>query len=147
MRVVAAVLCALALAGCGSRVTGTARALQITDTERTLVTSYFTALNDAGAQGVKQQRDLLADTQHPDFRDGDCTLPDGTIEVRPTMSTLRLDPDWIPPGEDEHPRGVVVVVAVMLTVAQDGVEIGNQIGSQHLVLLNGKTYGFAPCAA
>ncbi|CCH35401.1 putative secreted protein [Saccharothrix espanaensis DSM 44229] len=143
---VTAVLCVLALAGCGSRVTGTAKALQITDVEHTLVTSYFTALNEAGTQGVTQQRELLADTQHPDFREGDCELPDGTIRVQPTMSTLRLDPDWTPPGQDEHPRGVVVVVAVTLTVVQDGIEIGSQIGSQHLVLLNGKTYGFAPCA-
>ncbi|MEU4802368.1 hypothetical protein [Actinosynnema sp. NPDC023587] len=145
-RVVTAVLCVLALAGCGSAVTGTAKALQITDVERTLVTSYFTALNEAGAQGIAQQRELLADTQHPDFRDDDCKLPDGTIRVQPTMSTLRLDPDWTPPGDDEHPRGVVVVVAVTLTVVRDGVEIGSQIGSQHLILLNGKTYGFAPCA-
>ncbi len=145
-RAVAAVLCVLALAACGPQVTGTARPLRITDVERELVSSYFTALNEAGGQGVAKQHELLADTQHPDYRDGDCKLPAGTIKVQPTMSTLRLDPDWTPPGEDKHPRGVVLVLAVTLTVVQDGTEVGSQIGSQHIVLLNGKAYGFAPCA-
>lgn len=139
-------LCLVALTACGSGVTGTARPLRITDLDRELVASYFTAMNEAGGQGVAAQRELLADTQHPDFRDGDCELPGGTIEVHPTMSTLRLDPDWTPPGEDAHPRGVVLVVAVTLTVVQEGAEVGSQIGSQHIVLLNGKAYGFAPCA-
>ncbi|MBW4715754.1 hypothetical protein [Saccharothrix obliqua] len=145
-RVVAAVLCVLALAACGARVTGTARPLQLTDADREQVGGYFTALNEAGAQGVAKQRELLADTQHPDYPQDGCELPRGTIRVEPTMSTLRLDPNWTPPGDDEHPRGVVLVVAVTLTVVQDGTEIGTQIGSQHIVLLNGKAYGFAPCA-
>lgn len=145
-RVAAAVLCLLALAACGPKVTGTALPLKVTEVERELVSSYFAALNEAGGQGAAKQRELLADTQHPDFRDGDCKLPNGTIKVEPSLSTLRLDPDWTPPGEDEHPRGVVLVVAVTLTVVQDGAEIGTQIGSQHIVLLNGKAYGFAPCA-
>lgn len=146
VRAVAAVACALLLAACGSTLTGTARPLRVTDVERELVTGYFADLNEAGGQGSTQQRDLLRDTQHPDFRDADCELPAGTIRVQPTMSTLRLDPQWAPPGEDEHPRGVVLVVAVTLTVVQEGTEIGSQIGSQHVVLLNGKAYGFAPCA-
>ncbi len=137
--------CLLALTGCGSRVAGTPRPLQVTELERELVAGYFTDLNDAGAQGDAEQRDLLRDTQHPDFVDEGCELPSGTIRVQPTMSTLRLDPTWTPPGEDEHPRGVVLVVAVTLTVLQDGAEVGSQIGSQHVVLLNGKAYGFAPC--
>ncbi|WP_433266249.1 hypothetical protein ACQPZF_40350 [Actinosynnema sp. CS-041913] len=145
-RVTAAVLCLLALAACGPSVTGTPRPLKVTDVERELVSSYFTALNEAGGQGVTKQRELLADTQHPDFRDDDCKLPSGTIKVQPTLSTLRLDPHWTAPGQDEHPRGVVLVVAVTLTVVQDGTELGSQIGSQHIVLLNGKAYGFAPCA-
>ncbi|GAA0227455.1 hypothetical protein GCM10010492_27210 [Saccharothrix mutabilis subsp. mutabilis] len=139
--------CALLLAACGSTVAGTPRPLRVTDVERELVTSYFAALNEAAGRGVSEQHELLADTQHPDFRDEDCELPKGTIKVQPTMSTLRLDPDWTPPGEDEHPRGVVLVVAVTLTAFQEGTEIGSQIGSQHIVLLNGKAYGFAPCAA
>ncbi|NUT46724.1 MAG: hypothetical protein HOV94_05300 [Saccharothrix sp.] len=144
-RTVTAVACALALTGCGSAITGAAHPLKVTDVERDLVSGYFADLNEAGGQGVSQQRDLLTDTQHPDFRDEDCQLPTGTIRVHPTMSTLRLDPAWSPPGEDEHPRGVVLVVAVTLTVVQEGAEIGSQIGSQHVVLLNGKAYGFAPC--
>lgn len=137
--------CALTLVGCTSAITGTARPLKVTDVERELVTGYFADLNEAGVQGASEQRDLLEDTQHPDFRDESCELPAGTIKVQPTMSTLRLDPQWAPPGEDEHPRGVVLVVAVTLTVVQEGTEIGSQIGSQHVVLLNGKAYGFAPC--
>lgn len=145
LRAATALACALLLAGCGSAITGAARPLQVTDVERELVSGYFADLNEAGGQGTTEQRDLLKDTQHPDFRDEDCQLPSGTIKVQPTMSTLRLDPAWAPPGEDEHPRGVVLVVAVTLTVVQEGSEIGSQIGSQHVVLLNGKAYGFAPC--
>ncbi|MBB5806431.1 hypothetical protein F4560_006199 [Saccharothrix ecbatanensis] len=145
VRAVTAMACVLTLAGCTSTITGTARPLRVTDVERELVTGYFADLNEAGGQGTSEQRDLLKDTQHPDFRDEDCELPAGTIKVQPTMSTLRLDPQWAPPGEDEHPRGVVLVVAVTLTVVQEGTEIGSQIGSQHVVLLNGKAYGFAPC--
>ncbi|ONI82407.1 hypothetical protein ALI22I_40640 [Saccharothrix sp. ALI-22-I] len=145
LRAVTVVACALLLAACGSTLTGTARPLQVTDVERELVTGYFADLNEAGGQGADEQRDLLKDTQHPDFRDEDCQLPTGTIKVQPTMSTLRLDPEWTPPGTDEHPRGVVLVVAVTLTVVQEGSEVGSQIGSQHVVLLNGKAYGFAPC--
>ncbi|MGM1061067.1 hypothetical protein [Saccharothrix sp. Mg75] len=144
----AAAMCALllSLTACGPSVAGTPRPLQVGDVERDMVTGYFNDLNEAGAQGATEQRDLLTTTQHPDFRDDDCRLPSGTIEVHPTMSTLRLDPEWAPPGSDEHPRGVVLVVAVTLTVVQDGTEVGSQIGSQHVVLLNGKAYGFAPCA-
>ncbi|MFI9007003.1 hypothetical protein ACIGNX_07205 [Actinosynnema sp. NPDC053489] len=145
VRAVAALACALALAGCGSAVTGDARPLRVTDVERELVSGYFADLNEAGGQGPDEQHELLQDTQHPDFRDQDCRLPAGTIEVQPTLSTLRLDPAWTPPGADEHPRGVVLVVAVTLTVVQEGSQVGSQIGSQHVVLLNGKAYGFAPC--
>ncbi|GGP56517.1 hypothetical protein [Saccharothrix coeruleofusca] len=139
-------VCALLLAGCGSAVPGAARPLRVTDVERQLVEGYFTDLNEAGGQGMAEQRELLRDTQHPDFREDECELPSGTLRVQPTMSTLRLDADWTPPGEDEHPRGVVLVVAVTVTLLQDGAELGSQIGSQHVVLLNGKAYGFAPCA-
>ncbi|MCE6995787.1 hypothetical protein LZG04_13385 [Saccharothrix sp. S26] len=144
-RAATALACALVLAGCGSATSGVARPLRVTDVERELVSGYFADLNEAGGQGTSEQRDLLKDTQHPDFRDEDCQLPSGTIRVQPTMSTLRLDPAWTPPGTEEHPRGVVLVVAVTLTVVQEGSEIGSQIGSQHVVLLNGKAYGFAPC--
>jgi hypothetical protein len=145
VRAATAAACALLLAGCASSVTGTARPLQVTDVERELVTGYFADLNEAGGEGASEQHDLLDQTQHPDFRDDDCELPAGTVQVQPTMSTLRLDPSWAPPGQDRHPRGVVLVVAVTVTVMQEGAEIGSQIGSQHVVLLNGKAYGFAPC--
>jgi hypothetical protein len=135
------------LSACGSTVPGTPQPLRITDVERELVAGYFEDLNEAGEQGAAQQKELLRETQHPDFRGGDCRLPSGTLRVVPTMSTLRLDPAWTPPGEDEHPRGVVLAVAVTVTLLQDGMEVATQIGSQHVVLLSGKAYGFAPCAA
>ncbi|GAA3880312.1 hypothetical protein GCM10022243_51160 [Saccharothrix violaceirubra] len=140
-----AALCALLLTGCGPAVAGTPKPLTITDTERALVSGYFDNLNKAGTAGVDKQRELLRETQHPDFEDDDCELPEGTLRVVPTLATLRLDADWTPPEQDEHPRGVVFVVAVTLTLFQEGTEIGSQIGSQHVVLLNGRAYGFAPC--
>lgn len=139
--------CALLLAGCASTIPGTPGPLRVTDVERTLVTGYFSGLNDAGSRSASSQRDLLRDSQHPDFRDNDCDLPQGTLRIEPAMSTLRTDPAWTPPGERSHPRGVVYVVAAKVTLLQDGTEVGSQIGSVHVVLLDDKAYGFAPCAA
>lgn len=139
--------CALLLAGCASTVPGTPRPLRLTDAERGLVTSYFAGLNDAGAKSTSDQQRLLRDTQHPDFRENSCDLPQGTLRIEPAMSTLRMAPDWTPPGERTHPRGVVYVVAATVTLLDDGAEVGSQIGSVHVVLLDDKAYGFAPCAA
>lgn len=137
----------LLLAGCSTAVSGTARPLRITDAERTLVTGYFITLNETGRQGTSAQRELLRDTQHPDFREDECDLPKGTIRIDPAMSTLRMDPDWEPSGQKAHPRGTVYAVAASITLLLESVEIGRQIGSLHIVLLDEKAYGFAPCVA
>jgi hypothetical protein len=136
---------ALLLGGCGSHVAGTARPLRITDVERGQVSGYFTQLNEAGGKGNPEQRKLLQDTQHPDFRKQACELKAGTLRMDPTMSTLRMDPDWEPPGERQHPRGVVYVVAATVTLLEDAAPVGIQIGSLHVVVIDGKPYGFAPC--
>ncbi|MCS7480962.1 hypothetical protein ACFFQW_43700 [Umezawaea endophytica] len=137
--------CALLLSGCGASVAGTARPLRITEVERGQVSGYFTRLNEAGGKGNTEQRKLLQDTQHPDFRAQACELRAGTLRMEPTMSTLRTDPTWAPPGKDAHPRGVVYVVAATVTLLEDGVPVGVQIGSLHVVVIDDVPYGFAPC--
>ncbi len=64
------------------------------------------------------------------------------------MSTLRVDPDWVPPGAGKrasHPRGAVYVLGVSVSIREGGALLGQQIGSQRVVILDGKAYGFAPC--
>jgi hypothetical protein len=54
----------------------------------------------------------------------------------------------VPPGAEEngtHPRGLVYVLGVSVSIRQDGALLGEQIGSQRVVILDGKAYGFAPC--
>ncbi|GLZ31427.1 hypothetical protein Lesp02_36150 [Lentzea sp. NBRC 105346] len=141
------VLAALALvAGCGAPVQGTARPVELTDGDRSMIKAFYDDLNKAGDEGSSSQQDLIKDTQHPDFRAKTCDLKGATLKIEPTWSTLRMDADWAPPGQKEHPRGVVYVVAVTVSLRQEKTVIGSQIGSQHVVLLDGKAYGFAPCA-
>jgi hypothetical protein len=147
LRTAGLVACALLLSGCGTKVAGTARPLQITDVERGQVSGYFTGLNEAGAKGNSEQRKLLQETQHPDFRKKACDLRTGTLRMEPAMSTLRMDANWAPPGEKAHPRGVVYVVAATVTLFEDGAEVGVTIGSLHVVVIDGKPYGFAPCVS
>jgi hypothetical protein len=115
------------------------------DADRTLVTSYFTELNDAGKEGSAAQRDFLRRTQHPDFTDRLCDLGDLTIKVEPAMSTFRVDPRWTPTDSAKHPRGLVYVLGVSLSIRRDGTPVAEQIGSERVVVLDGKAYGFAPC--
>lgn len=113
--------------------------------DRRLVAGYFAAADVAAADGPAAQRRFFDATQHPDFRDTRCPLDGATVVVEPTMSTMRPDPDWVPAGADAPPRGTVYIVAVTATVRRDGIELGTQIGSQHVVALDGRGYGFAPC--
>ncbi|KAA2261029.1 hypothetical protein F0L68_18920 [Solihabitans fulvus] len=146
LRTVALASAGLALlAGCGSSVAGTARPLALTDRDRALVTDYFGKLNDAGAHGSAQQLDVLSRTQHPDFPGKTCDLAGMTLRIEPTMSTLRTDARWVPTDQAQHPRGVVYVVAVTVSARRDNAEVGSQIGSEHVVVLDGVAYGFAPC--
>ncbi len=115
--------------------------------DRQLVAEYFAAANAAAGEGPAAQQRFFDATQHPDFRGARCPLDEATVVSEPTMSTLRPDPDWRPAGATAPPRGTVHVIAVTATVRRDGVELGTQIGSQHVVVLGGRGYGFAPCLA
>ena len=105
---------------------------------------YFQENNLAARQGPQAQEGFFARTQHPDFREQTCQLGTATVDLEPALSTLRPDPGYSPSGMGP-PRGEVWVVGVEVTTRRDGAIIGRQVGSQHLVLLDGQAYGFAPC--
>lgn len=141
-------LAGLLIAGCSSAVNGVALPAGSPENDRQLVRDYFDELNDAADDGPATQRDFLRRSQHPDFADDLCELGDLTLTIAPAMSTLRIDPDWVPPeaGRDAtHPRGLVYVLGVSVSIRQDGALLGEQIGSQRVVVLDGRVYGFAPC--
>ncbi|MFD1050822.1 hypothetical protein ACFQ1S_37455, partial [Kibdelosporangium lantanae] len=83
-------------------------------------------------------------TRHPDFLDLLCDLQGATVTADPSMTTLRLDQTWAPQGRG-RPRGTVYAVAVLLSVRKDGQAIGQQTGSERIVVLDGSAYGFMPC--
>jgi hypothetical protein len=148
------VLAVLGLAGlllaaaCTSAVPGVPVAAESPGHDRQLVEDYFKDLNSAADDGPAEQREFLQRSQHPDFTDELCDLGDLTLTIDPAMSTLRMDPDWVPPGggkRAKHPRGQVYVLGVSVSIRQDGALLGEQIGSQRVVILDGKAYGFAPC--
>lgn len=141
-------LAGLLLAGCTSTIAGEPSAGASPTGDRQLVEGYFTELNEAAAEGPSTQREFLQRSQHPDFTDALCDLGDLTLSIDPAMSTLRVDPDWVPPGAGQdatHPRGLVYVLGVSVSIRQDGALLGEQIGSQRVVILDGQAYGFAPC--
>ena len=141
-------LAGLLITGCTSAVAGVAQPEDSPDDDQQLVQEYFDELNAAAEDGPATQRDFLRRSQHPDYTDELCDLGDLTLSVDPAMSTLRVDPDWVPPdaGRDAaHPRGLVYVLGVSVSIRQDGALLGEQIGSQRVVVLDGKAYGFAPC--
>jgi hypothetical protein len=113
-----------------------------TDTDR--INRYFAAFNQAAEQGPVAQLDFFRTTQHPDFTGRVCDLDGVTLDIYPAMSSTRPDPEWAPEGASS-PRGNVYVVGVSLTVRRNGTLIGEQIGSQRVAILDGRTYGFAPC--
>lgn len=135
------VLTALALTGCS--VGGTASP----SPNPALVSGYFNDLDSAAAQGEQQEQKFLTATQVPAFADRVCDLNGVTITATPTLSTLRTDPGWSPPGSDKRLTGEVYVVAVTLTIHQGNSVVGTQIGSQRVVIEGGKAYSFAPCPA
>jgi hypothetical protein len=142
---IAVLLAALAVAGCTTTVAGTALSLQSGGADREMVTAYFTELNGAGEEGPTTQRDFLRRTQHPDFTDRLCELGDLTLEIEPAMSTLRVDAEWMPEKATRPPRGLVYVVGVSVSIRREGALLAEQIGSQRVVVLDGKVYGFTPC--
>ncbi len=105
---------------------------------------YFAASNTAAREGPDAQRDFFHRTQHPDFPVGSCDLGGSTVEFDPAWSTLRRDPQFTSDGIE--PRGAVWVVGVEVTTRRDGAVQARQFGSQHLVVLEGSLYGFAPCS-
>ncbi|MFB9905081.1 hypothetical protein [Allokutzneria oryzae] len=106
---------------------------------------YFADGNAAAAKGSSVQQELFRRTQHPDFSSGMCQLDGVTVVVDPIWSTLRPDPKWTPDGNANPPRGNVYAIAVSVSARRAQTTVGNQIGSQHVVVLNGMAYGFAPC--
>lgn len=138
----------LAVAGCSTAIAGKPVAAASPAHDKQLVEEYFHELNAAADDGPATQREFLQRSQHPDFTDELCDLGDLTLNIDPALSTLRVDPDWVPPAEGrdgEHPRGLVYVLGVSVSIRQDGALLGEQIGSQRVVILDGKAYGFAPC--
>ncbi|SFT61673.1 hypothetical protein SAMN04487904_104323 [Actinopolyspora lacussalsi subsp. righensis] len=107
------------------------------------VTAYFHTNNTAARHGPDAQRTFLRRTQHPDYRDQRCSLDGMTITAEPALGTLRPDEEFTVAGR--HPVGRVWVVGVEITVRRGGVVVGRQLGSQHLVAIDGRWYGFAPC--
>jgi hypothetical protein len=143
MRAVPAVLVMVALAaGCSTAVAGNPIAAQLGD--EPLISGYFSEFGASAEQGAAAQNAFLRKTQHPDYTDRLCDLQGAVIKVDPTMSTLRLDPEWSPEA-GRKPRGKVYVVAVSLRVVRDGTVLGDQIGSERIVVLDGAVYGFMPC--
>lgn len=126
-------------------VAGQPRPTGAPDGDRKLVTDYFDELNSAGKDGPASQRDFLRRTQHPDFTDRLCDLGDLSLRIDPAMSTFRPDPRWTPDGSSKRPRGMVYVLGVSVSIRRDGALIGEQIGSERVVVLDNKAYGFEPC--
>lgn len=136
---------AAAVAGCSTTVAGTPVPTSTGDVGQDQVLGYFTALNEAGEEGSTAQADFLRRTQHPDFTDRFCDLDDLVLRMAPVASTLRADPEWKPEETAKEPRGDTYVVAVTVTIRRGTTTLGEQIGSQRVVLLDGKAYGFTPC--
>jgi hypothetical protein len=140
-----AALTVLLASGCTTSITGTPVTAASGNGARGLIVEYFSELNDTAKQGPARQRDFLRRSQHPDFTDRLCDLGDLTLEIKPAMSTFRLDPKWVPEDTTKRPRGTVYVLGVSVSIRRQGALLAEQIGSQRLVVLDGKVYGFTPC--
>ncbi len=139
---------ALAATGCATTVTGTAVPVGGGTTptgERDLISTYFADLNESGTEGPTAQREFLRRTQHPDFNDRLCDLGGLTLRIEPALSTLRTDIRWKPEKAAKAPRGSVYVVGVSIRIRRDTATLAEQIGSQRVVVLDGRAYGFTPC--
>lgn len=142
-----ALVVGLTSAGCAPTSPDQPPTQSINPSDERLVARYFEQNNVAAAQSSAAEQDFLRRTQHPDFPNSACELDGMALTIQPTMSTLRLDPGWAPPGGTDHPRGQVYFVAVEVTAKRDGSVVGNQIGYQHVVTLGQQAFGFAPCAS
>ena len=133
--------------GCTSRISGEPVANRQLAADHALVTGYFVTVNAAADQGSTAQEQVFTATQHPDFRAVQCSLRGLTLTAEPAYTTLHSDPGWRPPGLLDPPRGTIYVVAAAITVEQDDMVLATQIGSLHVVVLDGAAYGFSPCPA
>lgn len=143
----AGLLTLLTITGCGQRIAGTPSAVSVSGADESLVAEYFERNNAAADEGAAAQRSFLTETQHPDFSADQCSLGDLTLTMAPALSTLRPDAGWRPLNSSETPRGRVYIVAVTVTIQRGKAPVGTQIGSVHVVVLDGAAYGFAPCPA
>lgn len=109
-----------------------------------LAHQYFAENNAAARQGPQAQQAFFGRTQHPDFVGQTCELDEMTVEFEPALSTLRPDSAFSPEGGGP-PRGRAWVVAAEVTTRSHDAIVGRQVGSLHLVVLDGAVYGFAPC--
>jgi len=130
--------------GCGKIIDGRPSASPMADADQALIVSYFERSNAAAHGGAAAQRRFLTSAQHPDVEQR-CDLGELTVLLGPSLSTLRPDERWRPTGSTVTPRGRVYVIAVTVTVQREGMTLGTQIGSMHVVVLDGMAYGFAPC--
>lgn len=137
----------LTTGGCAGRITGKPVVKDQLEAHREIVTGYFEAVNAAAEQGSAAQEQLFARTQHPDFRDQQCSLRGLTVTADPAYDTLHPAPDWRPSPTGDQPRGTVYVVAASITVQRGSTILASQIGSLHVVVLDGAAYGFSPCPA
>jgi hypothetical protein len=148
-RLVTVAVFGLLLTGCSTQIAGSPapQSSSAPGDDRGLVQEYFTDLNASADEGTSSQRDFLQRTQHPDYSDRLCDLGDLVLHIEPAMSTFRTDPEWVPPESrsDDPPRGTIYVLGVSVSVRRQGALLGEQIGSQRVVVLNGKAYGFSPC--
>ena len=144
MRAVFVLLAVLMTAACGTVVAGRPVAPSQAAADQALIVDYFQRSNAAAHDGAAAQDRFLDATQYPDIDRG-CDLDGLTLLLEPTLSTLRPDQGWRPTAADRTPRGRVYVIAVTATVQRGDSTLGVQIGSIHLVVLDGMAYGFAPC--
>ncbi len=147
-RALAILLVAVSAAGCSTSVQGHAvrsQAASVPEQERDIIARYFDDLNASGADGPSVQRDFLRRTQHPDYNDRFCDLGGLVLAIEPALSTLRADAKWKPEKSTKRPRGAVYVVGVSVKIRRDSATLAEQIGSQRVVVLDGKAYGFTPC--
>lgn len=145
MRWTPLLLVTVLLAGCTATVRGAPVPVGVADADRQLVAAYFAELNDAGKDGSASQRDFLRRTQHPDFTDRLCELGDLTLKIDPAMSTFRIDLNWKPENAARPPRGHTYVLGVSISIRRSGALLAEQIGSQRVVVLDERVYGFTPC--
>jgi hypothetical protein len=139
-------LVALLVAGCGRVESGMAVPAAPVDQSAGVISAYFDSLNAAGAQGAAAQEGFFRRTQDPEFPVTSCSLGGLTVLETPAWTTLRKDPGWLAPGTGEVPRGSIYRIAVSVSVQRNGVTVGDQVGTEHVVLLAGTGYGFAPCS-